>query len=101
VTVQYHCTQIYYTRSRGSSVGKSERPGFDSRQVQDIFLCSTASRPALGPTQPRIQWVPGALSPEVKRPEREAYHSPPSSAEVKKVGAIPPLPHTFYGVVLN
>jgi hypothetical protein len=38
---------------------------------------------ALGPTQLPIQWVPGALSLEVKRPVREADHSPPSSAEVK------------------
>jgi hypothetical protein len=48
-----------------------------------IFLFTTASRTALGPTQPRIQWVPGALSLGVKRPGREADHSPPSSAEVK------------------
>jgi hypothetical protein len=32
--------------------------------------------------QPPIQWVPGTLSPRVKRPGREADHSPPSSAEV-------------------
>jgi hypothetical protein len=37
-----------------------------------------------GPTQPPIQWVPGALSLGVKRPGREADHSPPSSAEVKE-----------------
>jgi hypothetical protein len=36
-----------------------------------------------GPTQPPIQSVPGALSLGVKRPGREADHSPPSSAEVK------------------
>jgi hypothetical protein len=36
------------------------------------------------PIQPPIQWVPGALSLGVKRPEREADHSPPSSAEVKE-----------------
>jgi hypothetical protein len=41
-----------------------------------------------------IQWVLGALSLGVKRPGREAEHSPPSSAEVKKRGDIPPLPNT-------
>jgi hypothetical protein len=40
-------------------------------------------RPTLGPTQSPIQWVPGALSPEVKRPGREADHSPLSSADIK------------------
>jgi hypothetical protein len=34
--------------------------------------------------RPPIQWVPGALSLGVKRPMREADHSPPSSAEVKE-----------------
>jgi hypothetical protein len=32
-----------------------------------------------------IQWVPGALSPGVERIGREADHSPPASAEVKKM----------------
>jgi hypothetical protein len=39
---------------------------------------------ALGPTQPPIQWVAGALSLGVKLPGREAGHSRPSSAEVKE-----------------
>jgi hypothetical protein len=38
---------------------------------------------ALGPTQPPIQWVLGALFLGIKRPGREADHSLPSSAEVK------------------
>jgi hypothetical protein len=42
------------------------------------------SGPALVPTQPPIQWVPGALPLGVKRPGREADLSPPSSAEVKE-----------------
>jgi hypothetical protein len=36
-------------------------------------------------SQPPIQWVPGALSSGVKRQGREADHSPPTSAEVKKI----------------
>jgi hypothetical protein len=60
-----------------------------------IFLFTTASRTALGPTQPPIQWVPGALSLGVKRQGREADHSPSSGAEVKEwVELLPPLPHT-------
>jgi hypothetical protein len=52
--------------------------------VLGIFLFTTASRTSLGPTQPPIQWVPGALSLGVKQPGREADHSSPSSAEVKE-----------------
>jgi hypothetical protein len=40
--------------------------------------------PALGHTQPPIQWVPGAISLRMKRSGREADHSPPSSAKVKE-----------------
>jgi hypothetical protein len=65
-----------------NSAGLGER-GFESRQELGIFLFTTASRPSLGPTQPPIQWVPGALSLGVKRPGGEADHSIPSSAEVK------------------
>jgi len=48
-----------------------------------IFLFTTASKPALKPIQPPIQWVIGALSLGVKRAVREADHSLPSCAEVK------------------
>jgi hypothetical protein len=42
------------------------------------------SRSTLGPTQPPIQWVSGALSLRVEWPEREANHLPPYSAEGKE-----------------
>jgi hypothetical protein len=58
--------------------------GFDSQQELGIFLFTTTSRTALEPTQPPIQWVPGALSLGVKWPGREADHSPLSSAKVKE-----------------
>jgi hypothetical protein len=44
---------------------------------------TTASRSDLRPTQPPIQWTAGALSAGVKRPRREADHSPSPSAEFK------------------
>jgi hypothetical protein len=65
--------------------------GLDSRRELGIFLLTTASRTALEPTQTPSQWVTGALSLAVKRPRREADHSPPSRSEVKLRGTIPPL----------
>jgi hypothetical protein len=73
----------------GSDGIRAGRPGFDSQRGK-IFLFCIASRPTLGPTQPSIQWLPG-----VKRPGREADHTPPSSVEVKNGGAIPPFHHVF------
>jgi hypothetical protein len=58
------------------------------------FLFSKWYRPAQGSTQPLIQWVQGALFPEVKWPEREADHSPPTSTEVKKMWIYTSTPHT-------
>jgi hypothetical protein len=48
--------------------------GFDCQRGLGIFLFTTVSRTAVGPTQPPIQWVPGALSVGVKWPGREADH---------------------------
>jgi hypothetical protein len=65
--------------------------GLDDRAIgvrspggRGFFPLSSVSRPALGPTQPPVQWVPGVLSPRVKaRPGHDADHSPPSSSEVE------------------
>jgi hypothetical protein len=67
--------------------------GFDSWRGMGIFLFTTTSRMALGPTQPPIQWVPGDHSLGVKLPRHEADHSPPSKAEVKN-----PLPQYAFMV---
>jgi hypothetical protein len=61
---------------------------FSEWQIRTVILKQSygrtvVSRMVRGPTQSPIQWVPGALSLEVKRPGREADHSPLSSAEVK------------------
>jgi hypothetical protein len=54
------------------------------------------------PPQPPIQWVPGALFLEVKRPKRDADHSPPSSAEVKNKWSYTSTPPVrLHGVVLS
>jgi hypothetical protein len=87
VTIIY-CTEVVVSRyshglrarRRGSIPGKGKR-FFSSPQCPDRLW------------DPPIQWVPGALSPGVKRLGHEADHSPTSSAEVKNFGAIPSIPH--------
>jgi hypothetical protein len=63
-----------------------------------IFLFTPASRLALGPTQPPIQWVSGVLSLGVKRPGPEADHSPPSDAKVKNVWSYTSTPQYAFVV---
>jgi hypothetical protein len=70
---------------------------FESRQGLRIFLFTIASRPVLGPIQPPIQWVPGALSLGVKQQGCEADHSPPSSAKVKNAWSYT----SAHGVVIS
>jgi hypothetical protein len=57
---------------------------------------------AVGPTQPPIQWVPGALSLWVKRPGSEADNLAASSARVKEcVELYLHSPIRLHGVVLS
>jgi hypothetical protein len=76
--VMPYLMKVYSTyQSRDSSVTgwKIGVLGFDSRRGLGMFLFTTASRTALEPTQPPIQWVPGALSLGVKLPGLESDHS--------------------------
>jgi hypothetical protein len=65
IIIVTHCS-----RSRGSSVSIVSDYGLDNRGLitdrQRIFLLASASRPALGPNQTPVQWVPGVLSLGVK-----------------------------------
>jgi hypothetical protein len=86
----YEC-YFHAPGSRDSAVGIATGYRLDGRcsiPGRDKIFLFTASRPALGSTQPPIQWVTEALSPG-----READHSLPSIAEVKN-GDVPPFPHT-------
>jgi hypothetical protein len=80
---------VWNTGSRDSSVGIAIGYGLDDRGVgievtvgSRTFSCPRCPN---RPTQPPIQWIPGAISLGIMRPEREAEHSPPTSAEVKKM----------------
>jgi hypothetical protein len=75
--------------------------GFDSGGAggQGIFLFTTASRTALGPTQPPIQWVSGALSLGVKRPGCEADHLHLVPRPKNEVYLHSPI--RFHGMVLS
>ena len=70
---------------RGSSVGIATRygldgPGIESRWGRDF---PHPSRPALGPTQPPIQWIQFLL-PGVERPGGGVDHSPHLVPRLKK-----------------
>jgi hypothetical protein len=89
LSVTVHLIQLYFVHV---SAG---RPGFDSRQGHRIYLFATVSRLALGPTQPPIHWVPGAISAGVKWPVPEANHVSPSSVEVKNAWSYTSPPPYF------
>jgi len=77
---------------------RTGRSGFNSRKGQwwDFFLFATALRLALGPTEPPIKWISGALNPDIKRLGRETDHSHPSRAEAKKAWSYAFTPHYFF-----
>jgi hypothetical protein len=61
------CNLVGVDRRFRDACWATGRSGFYPRRGQRIFTLTSVSRPALGPTQPPVQWVPGVLSPGVKR----------------------------------
>jgi hypothetical protein len=79
-------------RSRDSAVGIATSYGLDDRGVgvrvpvwSRIFSSTRHPDRLWGPPNLLSNGYRGDLSPGVKRPEREIDHSPPASAEVKKM----------------
>jgi hypothetical protein len=61
-------------------------------KLHELNSGTAFSRPTLGPTLCPIQWVQRALYSGVKRQDREAVHSPPTSAAVNKTRIYTPTP---------
>jgi hypothetical protein len=80
----------YFTLLHISSVDVTLGYGLDDRDSRARYPARAGNfshhrvQNGSGPTQPPIQWIPGAVSLEVMRPVCEADHSPPTRAEVKE-----------------
>jgi hypothetical protein len=86
--------------SRDSSVGIATGYGLDDRGVGvpspgggKNFHFSMSFRPFSGAHPASYPMGTGGSFPGVKRQGREADHSPPARAEVKKTWVYNPLPH--------
>jgi hypothetical protein len=79
----FNLCRIFQTLTGLLSYGLDDQE-FESWQGLGIFLFTTMSTLALGPTQLPIQWVPGVLYLVIKWSGCETDHSPPSSAKVKE-----------------
>ena len=78
------CVCVYTHVGRDSSVGTATCYGLDGPGIESWLgrYFSHPSRPAVGPTQPPIQWVPGLTGGRTAGAWR--WPPPPSSVEVKE-----------------
>jgi hypothetical protein len=75
--------------------------GVGVRVPVGLRIFSKSSRSTLGSTQHPIQWVPGALSPGVKRQGREADQTSSKCQGQENVDLYIHSPIRLHGVVLN
>jgi hypothetical protein len=73
----------YFSQYRDYATGWTTEVRFPAGATKENFSLRHASRSTLGPTEPVIQWVLGALSLDVEWAGREADHSIQLSAKVK------------------
>jgi hypothetical protein len=99
--IRHYLTTLETSRSRDSVVGMATSYGLDDRGVG--IRVPVGSRIFSFPNRPDRLWDPpnllcneyrGLLYPGVKRPGREVDHSPPTSAEVKKMWIYTSTSHT-------
>jgi hypothetical protein len=88
VAQSLYCLTIDWTTGVRSP---AEKKGFSS---SPCVQTSSEAQPAIGP----IQWVLGVISWAKARPGRSAYHSPPSSPEVKMSRSYISCPWRLHGV---
>ena len=67
---------------------QSTRCNIPEERKPQIFLFSETSRQAVGPTQPFIQLVQGAISLRVERLGREGNHSNRLMSRLQTTGAV-------------
>jgi hypothetical protein len=98
-------SSLIFGRCRDSAVSMATGYGLDYRgdgfrvPVESRIFSSTSRTDRS--CDPTIQWVQDSLSPRVKRQGREADHSPPTSAEMKKMWIYTStLPIRLLGLVL-
>jgi hypothetical protein len=105
---KFYFLRVGYNRSRVSVVGIATSYELNDRRVGDRV--PVGSRIFTSPNRPHRLWGPpnllskgygGALSPGVRRPGREVDHSPPTSAEIKKMWIYTSTPIHLHGIVLN
>jgi hypothetical protein len=84
------CLLLSVHKEPGSSVSIVYGYGLDDRAIgvrypagAKDFSLTSVSKPALGPTQRPVQWVPGSFPRDKARLGHDADYSPPYNAEVK------------------
>jgi hypothetical protein len=105
--------RVEVRESRSTSVSVESDYGLDKRAIEvrspaeakRILPIASVSRPAMGPTQPPVQWVPEVLSPGVKGGRRVTLTTHPHLVPRSKMSrsytsSLPAPPYLCCGTAL-